>query len=77
MCNIKLLPHVQNNQTLFLIFSDAKETHDKNVKMNITNATQVVEGKDGSIGIGFFASGFIILITGLLILCILIVFLIV
>ena len=64
------LPIHKNNQTLFYSL-DANDTHDKNVTMNITNATQSFKGNDESIGIGFFASGFIILITGLLILCIL------
>ena len=55
----------------FYYFSDTKDTHDENVKENITNTTQLVEDNDEAIGFGFFASGFIILITGLLILCIL------
>ena len=50
--------------------SGANDTHDEDVMGIMSKSYPSAQGNDESIGIGFFAFGFIILIIGLIILCI-------
>ena len=54
----------------FLSILGSNNIHNRNNESNSTANVQVSHSSDNSIGIGFFASGFSLLIIGLLILCI-------
>ena len=64
--HIMISQYIPFNEMILFNFIGADNTQDENIKGNMAKSTQFVEGNGESIGIGFFASGLVILIIGLM-----------